>query len=164
MKKDYLLEVAEIIRKLGREVRNNLGGGFKEEIYQNALAIEFRKNKIEYLKEVNIEIFYKGESVGCDRPDFIITKIGKYNKPIVLELKVTDRLTDDNRLQLKSYCTSLPRNKTPVLNGFGGGILMAFPKNEIKKDADIKLVVVDASFKILLDEQAVEEQKKKNKK
>jgi len=40
---------------------------------------------------------------------------------------------------------------------------MAFPKNEIKKDADIKLVVVDASFKILLDEQAVEEQKKKTK-
>ncbi|OGX29666.1 MAG: hypothetical protein A2879_05105 [Omnitrophica WOR_2 bacterium RIFCSPHIGHO2_01_FULL_49_10] len=57
------------IKTLAEEVRKHLGCGFDEVIFQNALAIEFRRHKIEYLKEVNIEIFYKGESVGVDCRD-----------------------------------------------------------------------------------------------
>ena len=43
------------IKTLAEEVRKHLGCGFDEVIFQNALAIEFRRHKIEYLKEVNIE-------------------------------------------------------------------------------------------------------------
>ncbi len=127
-----LKDIASKIRQLGDEVMKHLGSGFEEETYQAALAVEFRRNKIEYLKEVNIEIFYKDESVGVDRPDFIITKIGDYQKSIVLELKTVDKIQISHRIQLKSYCTSMPKNNNPALKDFAGGILMAFPKGDIE--------------------------------
>ena len=168
MNNNSFKNIALEVKKIGEEVRTHLGCGFDEAIYQNALAIEFRNKKIDYLKEVNIEIFYKGESVGVDRPDFILTKIGNYNKPIVLELKATDKISDDYRIQLKSYCKSLPKNNNPVLNNFSGGILMAFPSGDIGDSRNVKIFVVDNKFKVLKDDQAEEDHKreleKKNKK
>ena len=38
------------------DIFSELGSGFNEAVYQNALGIEFRKRNIKYLKEVNIEI------------------------------------------------------------------------------------------------------------
>ncbi|MCM8779810.1 MAG: GxxExxY protein [Candidatus Omnitrophica bacterium] len=142
---------------LGEEVQRHIGCGFNEVIFQNALAIEFRKRKIEYLKEVNIEIFYKGESVGVDRPDFILTKIDEYKEPILLELKVSDKIADGHRIQLKSYCISLPKNNNPVLTDFAGGILMSFPTCDIDSCARVKIFVVDPKFNVLIDEQQEEE-------
>lgn len=175
MKRVQLKKIVLEIKDLAEEVRGNLGSGFNEGVFQNALAIEFRRSRIEYLKEVNIEIFYKGESVGVDRPDFVITKIGKNKSPIILETKVTDKITDDNRAQLKSYCISLPRNNNPVLNGFSGGLLLSFPKCDVESSPSIKTFVVDSKFNIILDDQKEEDcikqlekekerQKKKQKK
>ena len=48
----------EIIR-ISNSVFNELGGGFNENVHQVGLSIEFREAKIKYLREVNIEIFYK---------------------------------------------------------------------------------------------------------
>ena len=152
------------IKTLAEEVRKHLGCGFDEVIFQNALAIEFRRHKIEYLKEVNIEIFYKGESVGVDRPDFIITRIGGFRKPVILETKVSDKISDNHRMQLRSYCTSLPRNNNPVLKGFAGGMLLSFPSCDIDSCAATKIFVVDSRFRVLIDEQAEEDKKGKKKK
>lgn len=171
MSANQLKSIALKVKKLGEEVRKHLGCGFNEVIYQSALAIEFRKNKIEYLKEVNIEIFYKGESLGVDRPDFIITRIGSYKNPILLELKSADNISDGHRIQLKSYCKSLPKNNNPVLTDFSGGILMAFPSGDIKDCTKVKIFAVDPKFKVLIDNQVEEDrltelrkQKLKNKK
>jgi len=172
MNNSQLRSIALKVKKLGEEVRKHLGCGFEEEVYQGALAIEFRNNKIEYLKEVNVEIFYKGEWVGVDRPDFIITKIAGYNKPIILELKSADKINDGQRIQLKSYCKSLPKNNNPVLNNISGGILMAFPSGDVEDCTKVKIFAVDSKFKVLIDDQAEEdrlvglekEKKKKEKK
>jgi len=152
-----LKSVAQKIKSIAEEIRKNLGGGFNETIYQNALAIELRRRNIDYLKEVNIEIFYKGESVGVDRPDFILTKMNECAQPILLELKVTNKITDDHRMQLKSYCISLPKNNNPLLNGFAGGILLTFPDCDIEGTPKIKIFVVDPKFNVLIDEQKEEE-------
>lgn len=157
MSNNQLKSIASKVKKLGEEVRRHLGCGFPETIYQNAVAIELRKSKIEYLKEVNIEIFYKGESLGVDRPDFIITKIGTYKNPILLELKAADNISDGHRIQLKSYCKSLPKNNNPVLNNFSGGILMAFPSGDIEDCTKVKIFAVDPKFKVLIDDQVEED-------
>ena len=157
MSQTQLKSVALQVKKLGEEVRKHLGCGFNEVIYQSALAIEFRKSKIEYLKEVNIEVFYKGESLGVDRPDFILTRAGAYKSPLILELKVSDNISDGHRIQLKSYCKSLPKNNNPVLTDFSGGILMAFPSGDIEDCTKVKIFVVDAKFNVLIDEQAEED-------
>lgn len=156
-----LQTIAREIKSIAEEVRSHLGAGFNEVIYQNALAIEFRRAGIEYLKEVNIEIFYKGESVGVDRPDFIITRIKNFKNPFLLEIKVADKITDGHRIQLKSYCTSLPRNTNPVLRNFSGGMILAFPDKNVDEHAGVKVFLVDAGFNVLIDEQREEEERER---
>lgn len=157
MSKQELVLVAAELRKIGNEVQKVLGCGFNEVIFQNAMAIEFRKRKIEYLKEVNIEIFYKGESVGVDRPDFIVTKMSSFGAPILLELKISDKISDSHRTQLKSYCTSLPKNSNPALKGFAGGILMSFPQNDPEAFSKVRIFLVDPEFNCLVDDQQEED-------
>ena len=53
-------KICKNIFHCGDKVHEALGGGFTEGVNQNALTIEFREMGLPYLKEVNIEIFYKG--------------------------------------------------------------------------------------------------------
>ena len=43
---------AELITKIVNSIHKELGAGFAEDVYQNALAIELRKYEINYLKEI----------------------------------------------------------------------------------------------------------------
>ena len=63
------------------EVHKNLGPGYLESIYENALAIEFKKRNISFKKQCTVKIKYNNVEVGRHIFDFFIE-----NK-IVLELK-----------------------------------------------------------------------------
>ena len=58
---DFLFK-EECYRIIGcaMEVHNNLGSGFLEAVYQEALAIEFRNQGIPLIREKGIDIKYKG--------------------------------------------------------------------------------------------------------
>lgn len=49
-------------------VHNRLGCGFMERVYQNALALEFRKQGIEFAMECEKPIFYDQIESGSDEP------------------------------------------------------------------------------------------------
>ena len=115
-------------------VHTALGGGFNETVHQNALAIEFREIGFPYLKEVNIEIFYKDHSIGADRPDFILLPAKKkrwdLDRPIVLEIKVAPKTINDHRQQLKTYLKSIPQNRNSDIRRATHGILLRFSKSD----------------------------------
>ena len=69
------------------KVHSTLGNGFQEVIYQRALAIEFRKNKIFAERELEMPIFYDGQHIGTRRVDFLVE--GKISVEIkaVIELE-----------------------------------------------------------------------------
>jgi len=79
------------------EVHSHLGNGFQEKIYQNAMAIEMRLNGIEFSKEHEMEILYKGEYLGRRRVDFFVDGI------IMLELKAVIQLEDAHLAQAINY-------------------------------------------------------------
>ncbi len=79
------------------EVHRILGNGFQEVIYQRALAIEMRKQGLEFSREHEMEIFYKGESIGERRVDFFVE--GK----IMVELKAVIQLEDVHLAQAINY-------------------------------------------------------------
>lgn len=56
------------------EVHKILGIGFQEVIYQRALAIEMQKQLIDFSREHEMEIFYKGENTGTRRVDFFCAR------------------------------------------------------------------------------------------
>lgn len=71
------------------EVHKILGNGFQEVIYQRALAYEFELQGIGFVRELEMEVFYKGRLVGTRRVDFLVEDI------ISTELKaviMTDRV------------------------------------------------------------------------
>jgi len=58
------VELTEIILKTFYAVYNKLGYGFLKKVYENAMAIELRKNGLNVEKQRNIKVYYDGQIVG----------------------------------------------------------------------------------------------------
>ena len=79
------------------QVHGVLGNGFQEVIYQRALAIEMRMAGLEFNREMEMPIFYKGESIGERRVDFFV------EGNVMVELKAVIRLEDVHLAQALNY-------------------------------------------------------------
>lgn len=80
------------------EVHRQLGSGFLEAVYQEALAIEFEIRKIPFQREVVLPVTYKGRALGCQyRADFI------YYDSVVVELKALADMGGSEEAQLINY-------------------------------------------------------------
>ena len=80
------------------QVHRFLGNWFQEVIYQRALAIELELHAIEFIREKEMEIFYRDRSIGTRRVDFLV------NKNIMVEIKAAVELLDAHKDQAKKYC------------------------------------------------------------
>ncbi|WP_242691748.1 GxxExxY protein [Desertivirga arenae] len=94
------------------EVHRKLGNGFQESIYQRALAVEMDLQKLNFSKEHEMEIFYKGVYLGKRRVDFFIEGL------IMLELKAVIQLEDAHLAQAINYLEA-SKMKIGLLINFG---------------------------------------------
>ena len=95
------------------EVHNQLGKGFNEVVYSDALEIEFIDNNIKYSKEQKFNINYKGNILPHKyRADFII------NDKIILEIKAVHCLTSSHLKQTLNYL-AVSKLKIGLLINFG---------------------------------------------
>lgn len=79
-------------------VHRELGSGFLERVYQDALEIEFKDQNIPYEREKEIQIMYKGKPLGEPyRADFVC-----YGK-IIVELKAVNEILGIHRAQVINY-------------------------------------------------------------
>src|SRR5258705_54132 len=94
-----LLLKEEVFQIVGAaiDVLNELGHGFHEKPYENALAVEFGVRKIPCLQQPNYEILYKGVKVGLFIPDLIA--FGS----VIIDAKVIEQITDLERGQMINY-------------------------------------------------------------
>jgi GxxExxY protein len=91
---------AESYRIMGAcfEVYNDLGSGFLEAVYQEALSYEFRDQSITFVPERLLPIRYKQYQLKTPyRPEFICFE------GVIVELKAVSRLTDEHRAQVHNY-------------------------------------------------------------
>ena len=79
------------------EVHKTLGNGFQEVIYQRALAIEMREQGLDFEREKEMPIFYKGQDIGTRRVDFFV------EEKIMVELKAIIKLEDVHLAQAMNY-------------------------------------------------------------
>ena len=95
------------------EVYNQLGHGFLEAVYQEALEREFKSRGIPYEREKELIIFYKGEPLEQTyKADFICYE------DIIVELKAVAMLQDSHRSQVYNYLRAT-KNKLGLLINFG---------------------------------------------
>lgn len=78
-------------------VHKILGNGFQEVIYQRALAIELNEAGIDFNREFEMPIFYKGAHIGTRRVDFLVEGL------ISVELKALTKLEDVHFAQAINY-------------------------------------------------------------
>ena len=98
------------------EVYNQLGPGFLEAVYQEALEREFLSRGIPFEREKLLTISYKGENLKQTyKADFVC-----YGK-IIVELKAVSELTDAHRSQVYNYLHA---------TGFHLGIILNFGSSD----------------------------------
>jgi GxxExxY protein len=92
------------------EVHTELGPGFLESIYENALRVALRHRGIVYETQKDITIFFRGEEVGVHRLDLVA------ERQIVVEIKAIKALEDIHFAQLKSYLKATKLHVGLLLN------------------------------------------------
>lgn len=103
MKEPDILTIDQLITEIiecAKRIRRQLGPGFLEKVYKNAMVVELRKLKLNFETEKLIQVLYDGIVVGEYRTDIIVE--GK----LILELKATQDLSIANEVQLVNYLTS----------------------------------------------------------
>jgi GxxExxY protein len=102
------------------EVNRELGPGFLEKVYENALMVELNKRGLKAESQVLIQVKYKGQIVGEYFADILV------EDQVVIELKTVDQLQGIHEAQLLN-CLKATGMKVGLLINFKGS------KAEIKR-------------------------------
>jgi len=114
MEEEYLYQ-SETYKIIGAmmEVHKTLGCGFLEAVYQEALAIEFDLQKIPYVKEKKLLLFYK--EVQMEK--FYVADFLCYDK-IVVEIKALSALISTHDSIMINFLNAT-KFKVGILGNFG---------------------------------------------
>jgi len=93
------------------EVHKVLGNGFQEVIYQRALDIEMARQGLRFVREQEMQIYYKGHDIGTRRVDFFV------EDKVMVEIKAIIQLEDVHLAQAINYLEAY---------GIGVGLLLNF--------------------------------------
>lgn len=102
------------------EVYRELGHGFLEKVYENALRQELVSQGFAVQSQVPLAVTYKGETVGDYFADLIV------NDRVVIELKAQEKLHKAGEAQLLNYLKATGK-KIGLLVDF------SYPKATVKR-------------------------------
>jgi len=111
-------------------VHGEIGNGFLEDVYHEALIIELEIQGIPFLHEVELPIFYKGRQLKkVYRADFICFD------NIIVELKALPQITGKEKAQVINYLKATNFNRGLLLNF--GAVSLQYERlsNEWQKSA-----------------------------
>ena len=94
------------------KVYTNLGYGFLEKVYENAMLVELNKNGLEAISQYPVKVNYDGVSVGEYFADIIV------EDKVIIELKASANLVPENILQLQN-CLKATNVEVGLLLNFG---------------------------------------------
>jgi GxxExxY protein len=112
---DELLHKALSYNLIGAaiEVHKTLGPGFLEGTYQRAYEAELKTQKIQFVSQKRIKIFYKNIDLGFQILDLIV------DDKIIIEIKSVSEIIPIHQAQLISYLKAT-KYELGILINFGG--------------------------------------------
>ena len=93
-------ELTEKVIGCAYRVHKELGGGFLEKVYENALRIELEESEIKAKQQFPIPVQYHGQVVGDFYADLIV------EERLIIELKAVRNLAKEHEVQLVNYLTA----------------------------------------------------------
>ncbi len=97
---------------LAMQVHTELGYGFLEKVYENALMILLRENGINAEQQIPIKVHFHGHIVGEYIADILVEDC------IILELKAQDKIIENHKAQTLNYLKATGL-KLAILINFG---------------------------------------------
>lgn len=113
------------IKEVARMIYSELGPGFSERVYHNAMEVALRDAGLKYETERIITISYKGHVIGNVRADIII------DNHTILEFKTIRALGLPDELQVQNYLR---------LTGLKVAYLINFPPR-LDSEVEVRKVV-----------------------
>ena len=113
------MEYEELTHKIigcAYKVFNELGFGFLENIYKNAMIIELTKNNLKVEAEKPLKVYYDNQIVG----DFLIDLY--IEEKVVVELKSVQNLIKEHEVQLVNYLQGLQKDIGLLINFGPSGV------------------------------------------
>ncbi len=92
------------------EVHRELGPGFLESSYGNALGVELTAREIPFRREAPVNLLYKGHPIGESRLDFLV------GGRLIVELKAVESVNDVHRAQVIAYLKATGHNLGLLIN------------------------------------------------
>jgi GxxExxY protein len=119
-------------------VHRELGHGFLEAVYQEALAVELTARKIPFQREAPLQVKYKNQPLACAyKADFICFE------NILVELKAVQKLGDPEKSQVINYLNATKSTRALLFN-FGSPSLeyqrmvLNHPENGIQTNKNLR--------------------------
>ncbi len=92
------------------EVFNELGYGFNERVYENAMLIRLEQNQLKVNQQLPVSVYFESKVVGEYVVDLLV------NDLVLLELKAVRKLNQDHEAQLLNYLKATEIEVGLVLN------------------------------------------------
>jgi GxxExxY protein len=100
----------KILHAFFKIVYPQLGYGFLEKVYQNALLIALKDLGMEVRTQVKIDVFFQGHAVGEYFADLLV------EEAVIVELKAVPHLMSEHESQLLNYLRATPYEVGLLLN------------------------------------------------
>ena len=97
-------ELTGVVLKCAFDVSNQLGCGFLEKVYENALIVSLENNGVTAVPQKSIDVRYRGVPVGSYFADILV------ENRVILEIKATEGFRDEHVAQILNYlrATGMP--------------------------------------------------------
>ena len=112
-------KLTDLIIGVFYEVYNELGFGFLESVYRNALQLALIEKQLVVMPEKAISVYFRGNKVGDFRADLVV------NDLVLLELKTAEAIAIAHEAQILNYLRSTTMEIGLILN-FG-------PKPQVRR-------------------------------
>ena len=110
MKPILYKELTDTIIKIAIEVQKELGLGFFERVYENALIIALQEEGLVVDQQKQFDVYFRGHNVGVYIADLLV------EEKIILEIKAVDNISRSHYAQLINYLKASDKEVGYVIN------------------------------------------------
>jgi len=138
------------VKRCAREVYKELGEGWPECVYQNAMEVALRECGVSYETQRILPVSFKGHVVGESKPDLVVwLNRGKKRTAIVIDLKWEPYFKQDHQTQVAKYIQELRKQVKKNEEVYNTGFIINFIKEGRSKKVEGGKEIVKEKVKIL---------------